>query len=550
VTPAEASQARVQRFCPSCDADRSEDVSTCAVCGTKLLEIRSQHDDLVGQVIDGRFEVRAKIGEGGMGAVYRAWQRSIGREVAIKIVDDRHVRDLMAARRFLREAKLASQLSQPSTVSIIDFGQSAEGRLFIAMELVKGRTLGQVVKTEGPFDLGRAVRVGVQLCDALEAAHNLSIVHRDLKPANVILLDDPPGRDLVKVLDFGLAKSLIDDETETTETGMIVGTPRFVAPEVTHGHKPGPRTDLYALGVMLCELCTGKRLFEGSSFNELMWQKTNGVPIPDGVPAALAPVLRQLIDPDPTRRFANAAETRAALVGCVVGSDGDLSRVMNSGSSSPGVGVARPAMDTPPTEPIVVVEGTTASLETRVTTPTVSTMSSRAPAIAPRRRRGGLVPIVIGVTALFAGAAALVMMERCEEGTGSGTVAAATAPGSTPEPGPSSPSTRPEPGPEPAAMSAADAGVVPATVDIMINASPYAEVRRGKTRLGQTPVSLRFPVGTDPITIDLTRKGYRRHRLMIVPDRAQRIDVKLERIGGGKSKNTSVDDVESEDLPF
>src|SRR5687768_16359576 len=137
-----------------------------------------------------------------MGTVYRAYQRSIDREVALKVIDPKLARDLVAVRRFLREARLASQLSQPKTVRVFDFGQGADGYLYLVMELLRGRTLNTVVNEEGLFGVDRAVRVGVQLCDALEAAHRQGIVHRDLKPSNVMVLFDPPGRDLVKVLDF------------------------------------------------------------------------------------------------------------------------------------------------------------------------------------------------------------------------------------------------------------------------------------------------------------------------------------------------------------
>src|SRR5947207_2878617 len=156
-----------------------------------------------------------------MGTVYRALQRSVGREVAVKLIDQRYASDPMGVRRFLREARLASQLSHPNTVGVLDVGQSRDGRLFIAMELVRGRTLAEVIDKEAPLSVARAAGICVQLCDALEAAHKLEILHRDLKPSNIMVLDDPPGRDRVKILDFGLAKSLAEEESQVTATGFV-----------------------------------------------------------------------------------------------------------------------------------------------------------------------------------------------------------------------------------------------------------------------------------------------------------------------------------------
>src|SRR5262249_33436119 len=147
---------------------------------------------------------------GGMGTVYRGWQLSVDREVAIKVIDPRLASDRTAVKRFLREARLASRLSQPNIVNVYDFGQTEDGILYLVMELLKGHTLAHEQRGE-PWTVKRSAHVISQLCDALESAHAQGIVHRDLKPGNIIVLDEPPGRDLIKVLDFGLAKSLTGD---------------------------------------------------------------------------------------------------------------------------------------------------------------------------------------------------------------------------------------------------------------------------------------------------------------------------------------------------
>jgi len=302
----------IHRICPSCDKDVQIETSTCPTCGSKLVEIRDEADQVVGTVIDQRFEVRDKIGQGGMGSVYRAWQRSVGREVAIKLIDRQFSRDPMGVRRFLREARLASQLSQPNTVSVFDFGQAADGRLFIAMELIRGRTLHRVLQEDGAFSIERTKRIGVQICDALEAAHGLGIVHRDLKLENVIVLDHPAGRDLLKVLDFGLAKNIKDPSSHATESGIVVGTPRYMSPEAAMTGVALAAGDIYALGVILGELATGAPLWEGDSLPQLLGQKMDNSAVIARVPAPLKSTIKAMIEPEPDRR-PTAPRARAML---------------------------------------------------------------------------------------------------------------------------------------------------------------------------------------------------------------------------------------------
>jgi serine/threonine-protein kinase len=268
-------------------------------------------DDLVGTVIDNRFEVTGRIGAGGMGTVYRARQRSVDRDVALKVLDRRFEADVTAVKRFFREAKVASTLSHPNTVAIIDFGQNADGRLYIAMELVRGRTLHDEIDEHGALPLARVIAIGAQLSDALEVAHATPIVHRDLKLENVMLVEG--GRDQVKVLDFGLALSLAEPDNRATAVGIVSGTPRYMPLEVFEGAAPAPAQDMYSLGVMLGELSTGLSLWsDGLNLAGLFAEKRDTLTSVEDVPLELRTLVRSLIDVDPSRR-PTAADVRKAL---------------------------------------------------------------------------------------------------------------------------------------------------------------------------------------------------------------------------------------------
>ena len=273
--------------------------------------------DLVGRVFEGRYEIRAALGAGGMGAVYRGWQRSVDREVAIKVIDPKIASRRDGVKRFLREAKLSSRLSAPSIVSVYDFGQTEDGILYIVMELLPGRTLAQVLEPGQPLGVMRAIRIGLQLCDALETAHAAGIVHRDLKPGNIIILDEPPDRDTLKVLDFGLAKSLTDDAVSLiTNAGAMIGTPLYMSPEAIQGKPCDARADVYSLGCMLHELVSGVSPFVGPTVEHVLSNHIYEItqPLPEDLSPAFAELIRRSIAKDPAERPSNAAEVRAALL--------------------------------------------------------------------------------------------------------------------------------------------------------------------------------------------------------------------------------------------
>jgi serine/threonine-protein kinase len=300
-------------YCATCEKT-FESGDRCPDDGTRLVRIKVHTDPLLGRELDGRYTIAEKLGQGGMGSVYRATQHTVGRDVAVKVVNPALISDPDVIKRFLREAKLASKLSHPNAVNVLEFGQTDDGLLYLVMELVTGRTLDQVIKTERTFTPERIVHIGAQVCDALEGAHALQIVHRDLKPANIMLLAQ--GRDLVKVLDFGLAKSIAPDQTSTTMTnaGDILGTPAYMPPELALGQPCDGRADLYSLGCVLFLLGAGRLPFVSDNAHELIaMHGTEAAPPMMGVPPALAAVIDRMLEKDPARRYQSAADNREAL---------------------------------------------------------------------------------------------------------------------------------------------------------------------------------------------------------------------------------------------
>jgi serine/threonine-protein kinase len=278
-------------------------------------------DRLRGTVLDGRYRIDAPLGAGAMGTVYRGVQISVGRDVAIKLVNPEWVRNQDVVRRFVREAVLTSQLVHPNAVSVLDFGQTRDGVYYLVMELLAGRTLEELLRVERRLAPERVLRIGSQICSALLSAHHLSILHRDLKPANIIMVNSLATTDHVKVVDFGIAKCLaLDpsgrDNTDITRVGALLGTPAYMPPEVLMGSPADQRSDLYSLGCIMYELATGRTPYLADTIPELIHQMTTGTPPTPhelGVPGPLASIISALIARNPAHRYMDAAHLQAAL---------------------------------------------------------------------------------------------------------------------------------------------------------------------------------------------------------------------------------------------
>jgi serine/threonine-protein kinase len=311
------------RVCPDCETPTDE--NDCPSCGARTIrdrrEAASVHDPLLGRTLDGRYRIDTLIGRGGMGAVYRGVQLATGQVVAIKVIRGDATDSHQAARRFHREVKIASLLAHPHTVRVFDFGESEDGHLFMVLEFLAGRTLGSVLG-DGALPEIRAAKVLCEVAQSLAEAHERGLAHRDLKPDNVMLVDSFGDPDFVKVLDFGIAKLLTgsSDESSTTRTGAVVGTPQYMAPEQgRNAASITPAVDVYALGVMLFEALAGYRPYDAPSPLAVMMQHAQD-PIPPFPPSCSASehirdLCRRMLSKDPERRptAVEAAQTLKAI---------------------------------------------------------------------------------------------------------------------------------------------------------------------------------------------------------------------------------------------
>jgi len=271
----------------------------------------AENAPFIGRTLAGRFRITGYIGEGGMAAVYRGVQEGDGRNVAIKVMNAELVKDRKFVRRFRREAKAASMLKHPNTVEILEFGVDGE-TVYLAMECIEGLDLAMVLERDRRIPEARAANIVTQVCAALTVAHSQNIVHRDLKPDNIMVMPNPKDRtlEIVKVLDFGIAKILDEDEgpmpdpraepqshapSLLTRVGTIVGTPAYMSPEQGRAEKVDARTDVYACGVLLYELVTGRTPFGGETPMQVVMRHVNEPPLPPSQWIEIQPGLEKVI---------------------------------------------------------------------------------------------------------------------------------------------------------------------------------------------------------------------------------------------------------------
>ncbi len=379
-----------------------------------------------GSLVDGRYEVVRELGRGGMGVVYEAEQVTLQKRVALKVIQvDPSLRAGAGGRllkRFLREARVASSLEHRNVVDISDFGDIDERSTYYVMELLEGRDLSTVLRADGPLPWPRAQWVLRQVLEALHEAHAKGIIHRDIKPANIMVLDqrDEVGQEWVKVLDFGIAKVQDADEESQALTGTseILGTAKYMAPELVTGNAPDARIDLYAVGIVAYQLLTGTAPFDSPSTFQLLMMQMNDPPpsmrerVPT-VPPAVEAFVRRALEKSPDARYQTAAQMREALDALtdavadpslpdstvLLPSDAPADPV--PGGTVVASPMQAPPAPTPPSAPRnrpVTPAGATVAASSQYRTP--------VPAPAPRSGSGyGLWVVVIPVLAIVAGIA-------------------------------------------------------------------------------------------------------------------------------------------------
>jgi serine/threonine-protein kinase len=302
------------KICPTCNTEYPVSERFCPRDGTALRG-QNPEGDLVGTVIADRYHVMKKLGEGGMGTVYLAEHVKMGRKSALKVMNPGMSKDADAIARFNREASNASRLSHPNICAIYDFGETPDGLIYLAMEFIEGESLTAIIEKTGALPPARAASILHQAADGLQVAHDSGIVHRDLKPDNIMIAKGRDGSDVVKVVDFGIAKAHTSDAQKVTKTGLVVGTPEYMSPEQLAGDKLDGRSDIYSLALVGFNMLTGTLPFVSQSAQEAMIMRLTDNPrslrdvMPDvHWPDQLLDVMNRALARDATQRYQKASD--------------------------------------------------------------------------------------------------------------------------------------------------------------------------------------------------------------------------------------------------
>ncbi|MBE7454256.1 MAG: serine/threonine protein kinase [Kofleriaceae bacterium] len=460
-------------------------------------------DPLIGQVMAGRYLVQKKLGEGGMGAVYLAQHTVLEKAVALKVLHGEFARKPDLVERFMQEAKAASRIRHENVIDISDFGATGDGMVFFAMELLNGHDLheeiarARLAKTRLPWERSR--RIFLQICAALSAAHAQGIVHRDLKPENIYLVEWLGHKDFVKLLDFGIAKltEVSEGDRKLTRTGMLFGTPEYMSPEQARGENVDHRVDVYAMGCILYQLCTGRVPFEAENFMGILSLHLTEPPPPIGAPLLqgigappeLEGVIMKALAKSRDERWQTVDELANAI------------RALHGEAAQPVAEVRVPRVESRPPTGVRNKTAWTGNLQVPI---------EDAP---PPPARRPVWPWLVGAALLIGGGAAAVVVTTGGGKGGAGGVA-------------------------PAIVVDAGAGpaALPARVTISLDSAPQGaeitDVATGQV-VGTTPFDIIVPGSRDVRSYRLTLAGHGGKMIELVPDEDLTYKAELPKLAAG-----------------
>jgi serine/threonine-protein kinase len=403
------------KLCPTCGTEYADDQKFCPKDGTALRS--TAQGSLVDSVIADRYHIVKKLGEGGMGAVYLGEHVKMRRKSAIKVMASSMASDPEAIARFNREAANAARINHPNVCAIYDFGETPDGLIYLAMEFIEGESLGDVLDKSAVLPPARAVSILRQTAEALQAAHDLGIVHRDLKPDNIMLSKGRGRADLVKVVDFGIAKAMSGEKgQQVTKTGLVVGTPEYMSPEQLSGDVLDGRSDLYSLALVFYRMLTGTFPFPSESAQEMMIKRLTDDPLPldaarPGVshPEALQQVMDRALARMPSDRYLSAVQFAQEAEAAAAGWEGAGASSEAEGATQL-IGAAASGADAivqlAPTE--VRGAGGAAPARARPATPTTPRPIT-SPPVSPAKKRSPALAIA-AILVVGGGATAAVML--------------------------------------------------------------------------------------------------------------------------------------------
>lgn len=313
VDNAKLAGTKVTRECALCGLITEEAIVVCPEDGSAL--ITHKPDPLIGTILGGKFEVLSLLGSGGMGNVYKAVQKPVGRYVALKVLHSEKLTKNQSVLRFQQEAKAAAALSHPNVVGFFDYGLTEDNIPYIVMDFVEGMPLDQALREQGTLPVDRFIRLFTEACDALDHAHQKGVIHRDIKPSNLMLTNRSDGTETVKILDFGIAKLMPSasegaEKVSLTQTGEVFGSPQYMSPEQCNGGEMDARSDIYSLGCVMYEALAGRPPVRGDNIVQTVYKHTHEKPPslktvrPDlDIPEQLEVLVLKALEKEPAMRF-------------------------------------------------------------------------------------------------------------------------------------------------------------------------------------------------------------------------------------------------------